>query len=195
MVPPSVMLLLAVDDLVRDDDINGLQRRDTVLGIPVRDKGRAEVLERLATGDVIEMAMAVDDVFDRRLGDGLDRVDIGLRRPPLADRVSGDHAVRCDDEHRLMTAITEDIDVVGDLGGGEWRRSRLLRLRGRGKHDGDERCGHSQQSEPATCRFLPDALKRAEGNSLAWALQMQQGLRRLTKLQGRRIQAAASWDY
>jgi hypothetical protein len=29
-----------------------------------------------------------------------------------------------------MTAIAEDIDVVRDLGGGEWRRSRLLRLRG-----------------------------------------------------------------
>jgi hypothetical protein len=32
----------------------------------VRDKGRTEFLERLATGDVIEMAMAVDGVFDRR---------------------------------------------------------------------------------------------------------------------------------
>jgi hypothetical protein len=56
----------AVDDLVRDDDITGIERGNTVPGIPVRDKGRTEVLERLATGDVIEMAMAVDDVFDRR---------------------------------------------------------------------------------------------------------------------------------
>jgi hypothetical protein len=178
--PAERYVALAVDDLVGDDNVNGLERLDTGLGILVRDKGRAEVLERLATGDVVEMAVAVDDVFDRRLGDGLDRVDIGLRRPPLADRVGGDHAVRCDDEHRLMTAIAEDIDVVRDLGGGEWRRSRLLRLRGCGKHDGDDCSGHTRKVNSQHVRFLPGALKRAERNFLARALQMQQGLRRLT---------------
>jgi hypothetical protein len=29
-----------------------------------------------------------------------------------------------------MVAVAKDIDVVGDLGGGERRRRRLLRLRG-----------------------------------------------------------------
>ena len=76
----------AVDDLVGDNDVIGLERSDTVPGIAVRDEGRAEVFERLATGDVVEMAVAVDDVFDRRLGHRLDRVDIGLRRPPFTDR-------------------------------------------------------------------------------------------------------------
>ena len=151
--PAERDVALVVDDLVGDDDVIGLERLDTGLGISVRDKGRAEVLERLATGDVVEMAVAVDNVFDRRLARGLDRVDIGLRRPPLADRVGGNHAVRCDDEHRLMTAIAEDIDVVRDLGGGEWRRSRLLRLRGRSKHDGDERCGHTSKVSPQHIAF------------------------------------------
>src|SRR6516225_9695780 len=101
----------AVDDLVGDNDVIRLERGDAVPGIPVRDEGGAEVLEWLAPSDVVEMAVTVDDVFDRRLGYGLDRIDIGLRRPPLADRVGGDHAVRCDDKHRLMSAIAEDIHV------------------------------------------------------------------------------------
>src|SRR5215470_8273087 len=133
----------AVDDLIGDDDVIGLERGDAVPGISVRDEGGAKVLEWLAPGDVVEMAVAVDDVFDRRLGHGLDGIDIRLHRPPLADRVGGDHAVRRDDEHRLMTAITEDIDVIRDLGGGEWRGSRLLRLRRCGKNDGNECSGHT----------------------------------------------------
>src|SRR5262245_39303036 len=163
----------AVDNLVGDDDIIRLERGDTVLRIPVRDEGRAKVLERLATGDVVEMAVAVDDVFDWRLCHGFDRVDIGLYRPPLADRIGGDHAVRRDNEHRLMTAIMEDVDVVRDLGSGEWRRSWLLRLYGSGKHDGDKRSGHTRKVNPQHVRFLPSALKRAEPNSHARALQMQ----------------------
>src|SRR5262245_66505740 len=119
------------------------------------------------------MAVAVEDVFDWRLGHGLDRVDIGLRRPPLADRVGCDHAVRRDDEHRLMTTIPEDVDVVRDLGSGKWRRSWLLRLYGSGKHDGDKRSGHTRKVNAQHVRFLPSALNRAEPNSHARALQMQ----------------------
>src|SRR5262245_48440773 len=163
----------AVDDLVGDDDVIGLERGDTVFRIPVRDEGRAEVLERLATGDVVEMAVAVDDIFDWRLCHGFDRVDIGLHRPALADRIGGDHAVGRDNEHRLMTAISEDVDVVRDLGSGEWRRSWLLRLYGSGKHDGDKRSGHTRKVSPQHVRFLLSALKRAEPNSHARALQMQ----------------------
>src|SRR4249919_3605861 len=62
--------------------------------------------------DVIEMAVAVNDVFDRRLSHRLDRVGIGLRRPPFTNRVGGDHARGRDDEHRLMAAITENVDIV-----------------------------------------------------------------------------------
>ena len=88
------MFFVAVDDLVGDDDVCGLSCSDARLGVLVGDEGRAQVLERLAAGDVVEMAVAVDHVLDRRLGHGLDGVDIGFRRPPLADRVGGDHARR-----------------------------------------------------------------------------------------------------
>ena len=70
---------------------------------------------------MVVVAVTVDHVFDRRLGDLLDLLDIGLGgRAALADRVGGDHARRGDDEHRLVAAVTKDIDVVGafDLGGG-----------------------------------------------------------------------------
>jgi hypothetical protein len=123
------VLLGAVDGLVRDHDVWILDLLQAGLAILVRNEGRAEIFERLAAGDVIEVAVTVDHVFDRRLGHGLDRVDIGLRRAPLADRVGRDHAGRRDDERRLRTAIPEDVDVLGafDLGGGDLRR--LLRLR------------------------------------------------------------------
>src|SRR5262249_57049593 len=63
--------------------------------------------------DVIEVAVAVDHVLDRRLGDLLDLLDIGLGGwAAFADRIGRDHALRRDDEHRLMTAVAEDVDVV-----------------------------------------------------------------------------------
>ena len=134
---------LTADNLIGDDHVIGLERGDAGLGVRVGDKGRAEVFERLAAGDVVEMAVAVNHIFDRRFGHGLDRVDIGLRRPPLADRVGRDHARGRDDEHRLVAAEAEDVDVVGalDLGGGEGWLLWLLCLRSAGKqgrHRGDE---------------------------------------------------------
>jgi hypothetical protein len=48
---------LAVDDLVGHDDIIGLECGDTSFGISVCNKGRAEILERLAAGDVVEIAV------------------------------------------------------------------------------------------------------------------------------------------
>ncbi len=120
--------LLVADRLVGNDDVGILARGQMGLGVLLGDEGRAHVLERLAAGDMVEVDVAVDHVFDRRLADRLDGVDIGLRRPPFADRVGRDHAVRRDDEHRLVTHIAEDVDVIGpiDLGGGG---RRLLGLR------------------------------------------------------------------
>ena len=43
----------------------------------MRHERCAQVLERRAASGVIEMAMAVGDIFDRRLGHGMDSVDIG----------------------------------------------------------------------------------------------------------------------
>ena len=120
---------LRIDNLVRDDDVIRFECGDASLGILVGDKGRAKILEWLAASDVIEMAVAVNDVFDRRLSHRLDRVDIGLRRPPFTNRVGGDHARRRDDEHRLMAAITENVDIVRYFGGGKRRRGCLLGLR------------------------------------------------------------------
>ena len=148
--------LLGIDGLVRHHHIVGLERQDPRLGIGLGDEGRAHVLERLAAGDMVEVAVAVDHVLDRRLADRLDGVDIGLHRPPLADRIGRDHAVRRGDEHRLVAHIAEYVDVVGalDLGeGGRW----LLGLRGGGERGGDARDrdrkldpGHSHSS---TCGF------------------------------------------
>ena len=92
----------------------------------MRDEGGAGILERLAAGDVVIVAVAVDHVADRRLGDLADFRDVGRHRlrPALADRVGGDHALGRDDEHRLMPLIAKDVDPVGavDLGGREQRR-------------------------------------------------------------------------
>ena len=96
----------------------------------MRDERRAQVLERLAAGDVIVVAVAVDHVLDRLLGDLLDLVDVGRSRPAAGRRPIGSVAITPawrDDEHRLMALVAEDVDVVGafDLGGGEQRRRRL----------------------------------------------------------------------
>ena len=56
-----------IDNLVRDDDVIRFECGDASLGILVGDKGRAKILEWLAASDVIEMAVAVNDVFDRAL--------------------------------------------------------------------------------------------------------------------------------
>ncbi|MGY4378601.1 hypothetical protein ACVWZ3_006240 [Bradyrhizobium sp. i1.3.6] len=124
-----MMLFLSRDHLVRHDDVGEqrillLQLEQTLLGPPVRDEGGTEILEGLATGDVVVMVVAVDDVFDRLVGDGLDGVDIGFCRTQIRDRVGRDHALRRHDEHRLVTAIAEDVDVLGavDLFGRGLRR-------------------------------------------------------------------------
>src|SRR5262249_22870772 len=139
---------LAANYLVGNDHVIGLERSNAGLGVGVGDKGRAEILECLAAGDVVEMAVAVDDVLDRRLGHGLDRVDIGLCRPALADWVGRNHPRGRDDEHRLMVAVAKDIDVVGDLGGGERRRRGLLRLHGGGEHARDDDRDHAREMNP-----------------------------------------------
>src|SRR5262245_7477287 len=100
--------------------------------------------EWLPAGDMVEMAVAVDDVVDRGLRDLSDLLDIGAcRGTPQPNWIGGDHAFWCHDEHRLMPPVSEDVDVVGvvDLGGGEQRRGGRLRHRGCEdveKNSGDE---------------------------------------------------------
>ena len=129
-----------------------------LLHLAMRDDGRAGILERLAARDVVVVVMAVDQVLDRRLGDLLDLVDILLSagRPAVGDRIGGDDAVLGDDEHRLMVAVAEDVDVVGafDLGGFDRRPLRLLCQRRRRETDRDQR-RHCSEIYPRHQHNLP----------------------------------------
>src|SRR5262245_40004425 len=80
------------------------------------DEGRTEILERLPTSDMIVVGVAINYIFDRRLGNFPDFFDVSFcRRPPEADRIRRDDAPLGYDEHRLMVRITKDVDVVGTL--------------------------------------------------------------------------------
>src|SRR6516165_9050878 len=132
--------LLAVHDLIRDHHVSQqrvllFQFEQALLCPPVRDEGCAELLERLPARDVVVVMMAVDNVFDWLVGDSLDGIDIGLGRTQIRYWIGGDDALRRHDEHRLMVAVTENIDVIGaiHLLGGSCRR--ILRS-GRSGHDG-----------------------------------------------------------
>ena len=109
------MVRLVVEGLVGQHRVRVLEHGQPLLGPLVRDDGGARVLERLAAGDVVVVVVAVDQVLDRLVGDLLDLVDVGLPagRPAVGDRVGGDDARLGDDEHRLMVAVAEDVDVVG----------------------------------------------------------------------------------
>src|SRR5215475_12694983 len=136
-----------------------------LLHLPVRDDARAGVLERLAAGDVVVVVMAVDQIFDRLIGHLLDFVDIGLTtsRAAIGNRIGGDHARLGDDEHRLMIAVTKDVDVVSafDLGGGEGR-SLLLRKRPNGC------CKHADCHDHQTHRESPNYRPWLIDTTAAW---------------------------
>ena len=106
---------LADHHFIGNQDVRGLERRQTLLGALVRDDPGAGILERFASGSVVIMVVAVDQIFDGLIGNFLDLGDIGYRRlrAPVADRIGGNHAGRRDDEHRLVILIAEDINVVG----------------------------------------------------------------------------------
>ena len=139
---------LGIHGLVRQNRVRILQDRQALLGSLVRDDSRASVLEGLAAGDVVEVMVAVDQILDRLARDLLDLVDVGHHRlrAPVADRVGGDHARGGDHEHRLMVAVTEDIDVIGalDLGGRERGRRGLLGPGDRSQARGDQRAGRER---------------------------------------------------
>jgi hypothetical protein len=102
----------------------------------VRDDRGPSVLECLAAGDVIVVMVAIDQIFDRLVGDLLDLVDVLLAAvwPTLGDRIGCDYAVLGDHEHRLMVTVAEDVDVISalDLRGLDLRP--LLRLRRHAEH-------------------------------------------------------------
>src|SRR5262249_29804287 len=133
---------VVVNDEIRNDDIRRLALLQKRLRVLVGDEDGAEVLKRLAARDMVEMAVAVYDVLDRRLGDLADLRNIsGRRGPPLSDRIGSDHAVGCDDEHRLVALIAENVDAISalDLGGREQGRRRGLRA-GRQRRDSQYTC-------------------------------------------------------
>jgi len=121
----------AADYLIGERSIRILEHGEALLGPPVRNDGGPGVLERLAAGDVIVVVVAVDQELDRLVRHLLDLGDVILAagRPAVGDRIGRDHAVFGDDEHRLMVAVAEYVDVVGavDLGGLHLRPLCLLR--------------------------------------------------------------------
>jgi hypothetical protein len=133
---------------VGDDDVGVLQRLQARLRVHVRDERGARVLEGLAALDVIVVVVAVHHVLDGRLGDLPDLRDIRRRRlePPLGDGVGGDHAVGRHHKHRLMSAVAEQVDIVGDLLGLEERRRLGEGQERHGQRDG----GQERQGERAT---------------------------------------------
>ena len=146
VVPPSLIVLL-LPTVSSGITVCGslIAARRSLARLCAITRG-AGVLERLAAGDVVEVVVAVDQVLDRLVGDLLDLVDVLLPagRPAVGDRIGGDHARIGDDEHRLMVAVAEDVDVVGavDLGGLDLRpggRRRRRRRRWRGRRG--RRCG------------------------------------------------------
>ena len=141
----------------------------------VRDDLGAGILERLAAGDVIEVMVAVHQELDRLVGDLLDLVDVLLAAgwAAVGDGIGRDHAGRRDDEHRLVVAVPEDVDVVGavDLLGLDLRsllrlrrRRYLLRLCRHGQRNG-QRCG-TNGHECSSCHGRPSLtfLSRSEAS-------------------------------
>src|SRR5262245_58561039 len=146
------------DNLVRNHHIRRLERIYAGFGITVCDEDRPGILERLATCDVVEMAVAVNHIFDRSLGDLLDLLDVCLRGwTSQADRIGCDHALRGDDEHRLMPAEAEDVDILRALHlGGGVGGSRCLGGRSPGEgdryRDPRKNCGCSWRSGSSRAR-------------------------------------------
>src|SRR3954449_3671767 len=70
---------LRINDLIGNHDFVGLERGDAALGVSMCDEARSKILEGPAAGDMVEMTVTVDDIFDWRLSHLLDRFDIGLR--------------------------------------------------------------------------------------------------------------------
>jgi hypothetical protein len=121
---------------VRQERVLLLQFEETFFGPPMRYERGAEVLERFSARDVIVVMMAVDDVFDRLVRNGLDRVDIGLGWTQIGNGIGRDDALRGHDKHRLVIAIAEDIDVF-----------RAVHLFGRSLRRVLSRCGRDANGE------------------------------------------------
>jgi hypothetical protein len=132
---------LAVYCLIRQGRVRVLERSQMLRDLLVPNDCGPGVLERLAAGDVIVVMVAVDQIFDRLVGDFFDLVDVLLAavRPAVGDRVGRDHAVLGNHEHRLMVAIAEDVDVISavNLLGLDLRP--LLRLCRHAEHGGQQR--------------------------------------------------------
>src|SRR5205823_6087116 len=111
--------------------------------------GCAGILERLAAGDVVVVMVAVHEVLDWLVGHLADFVDIRLHhfRPAIADGIRSDDAILRRDEHRLVVAGAEDVDILRavDLGGGV---GRLLR-------SGDAARGSGEQAANRAFHDLP----------------------------------------
>ena len=91
---PELDRALAVDDLIVNDDVGGLELREPLLGTAVRNHGGAGILEHLAAGDVIVVVVTIDQVLDRGLGNLADLIQVGFcrLRPSVTDWIGDDDA-------------------------------------------------------------------------------------------------------
>jgi len=69
---------LTVDNLVGDNDIEAFELGQPFFSSAMRDDGRACILEYFATGDVVIVMMAVNQILDRRLRNLADFVQMGV---------------------------------------------------------------------------------------------------------------------
>ena len=94
------------------------------------DDSGTGIFERLPAGDVVEVVMAVNQVSDRPVGDFPDFGDVGSAslRSAVRHRIGGDDSVAGDEEHRLVIAVAEDVNVVGAVDFGRRNLWRLRRL-------------------------------------------------------------------
>ena len=123
---------VGIDGLIGQRCVRILEDFQPLFGALVCDDGCAGILERLAAGNMVEMVMTVDQVADRGLRDLPDLGDVVLRsgRPAIGNRIGRNHPIRRDDEHRLVVAIAENVDVLGSVNlPGLDRRPFRLRLR------------------------------------------------------------------
>ena len=100
-MPPSGQRTLVLDHFIGHDDVGWLQPLQLRLGIAMGNKTRTKVFEWLATGDVIVVVVAVDDVFDGLTCHLLDLIDVGgdRLRAPKTDGIGRNDPIRGDDEH------------------------------------------------------------------------------------------------
>src|SRR5688572_8991208 len=118
---------LAIDGFVRQDGVRLVADLEALLCSSVCHNARAGLLECLATGYVIEVVVAVNQIADRLVGNLADfrQVLRATLRAAVTDRIRHDDTVVGDDEHRQAVGVAKGIDVLCSLDPGGLNCRRL----------------------------------------------------------------------